>query len=101
MSIGVDDLRVEELLQQDPGETYVDMADVSVFVGIAGDPLVTADDLLGFPGVGFDQQSQITRGLMHVQAKGMGNRLLVHGRTPKDSLVAVGFMLFGSVLAWL
>ncbi len=62
------------------------MADILVFVGVAGDPCITADDLLGLPGVGFDQQLQITRGLMHVQAEGMGNRLLVHGGSPIEAL---------------
>jgi hypothetical protein len=71
LPIAVEDARVAKLLEQDAREAHVQPGYIAISVGIAHGSLVAADNLFRFPLVCVDQQAQIPRRLMHMQAERM------------------------------
>ena len=53
------------------------MTNVGVLPSVARGSLVAADDPFGLPGIGVDQQLEVSRWLMHVQTQGMKTLLAV------------------------
>ncbi len=66
MAIPVDDSWVAQLLQQDAGKADMQTRHIGVLPRIAGRPLVAVDNLFGLPGVGIEQQLEVSRRLVHV-----------------------------------
>ena len=73
MAIPIDDTGIAQLLQQEAREADIHKTNVGVLPGVARGSLVAADDLFGLPGIGVDQQLEVSRRLMHVQTQGVKN----------------------------
>jgi hypothetical protein len=73
LPVSVDDLLRPELLEKDPREPDMKPRDILELMGVPRRPVVTTNDLLGFPRVFLDEQPEVARRLVHVEPQRVKN----------------------------